>query len=172
MASIISARKIHLLIVSFIAFLICSCTTAPQYDAKADTDIGNLQSKLHLRINNWISGSKPVTWSNDNISFYDDIDNMLKSLEIRMEATPDPSTANLPIVFSNLSAEITSLKTLHMQQGKLSEAYLRAKQQQLDAQFAALFTYELSLKTAATGGGGATQSTATSQNPGKQPMQN
>lgn len=78
-----------------------------------------------------------------------------------MEATPDPSTANLPIVFSNLSNQIGSLRTLHSDQDTLSEPYLRGEQQLLDAQFATLLTYELSLKTI---GGGTTQSTATAKN--------
>ena len=145
-------------LVCSIVFFIGACAS-PQYDSKADTAIGALQSNLHGQIDGWISKSKPAT--------YDTVDTDLKSLELRMEATPDPSTANLPIVFSNLSTEITNLKNTHKQSGTLSEFFLRATQQQLDAQFAALLTYELSLKTVGTGG--TTQSTATAQNPSKTP---
>ena len=81
-----------------------------------------------------------------------------------MEATPDASTANLPIYFSNLRTEISNLRATHKEYGSLSSYALMATQSQLNSQFAVLLTYELSLKT--VGGGGSTQSTATAQNPG------
>ena len=159
----IGARVIRLLHAFLIAFFICSCASAPQYDSKADAAISDLQSKLHGQINGWISGSTPIDYTK-NIKFYDELDTSLKGLELRMEATPDPSTANLPIIFVNLSTQIANLRSIH-KQGSPTGYYLKAKQQQLDAQFAALLTYELSLKT--VGSAGATQSTATSQNASK-----
>lgn len=141
-----------------IAFVLYGCA-APQYDGKADTAIGDLQSKIHGQIAGWISNAKPATYVK-NKEFYDQIDTDLKSLEIRMEATPDRSTANLPVYFANLNSEILILKDLHKKHDALSEPFLRATQQDIDSQFAALLTYELSLKT----GSGATQSTATAQN--------
>jgi hypothetical protein len=147
---------------SVISLLLVACA-APQYDSKADTSISDLQSKLHRAIDGWISGSTKAAYA-DNIAFYDDVDTSLKGLELRMEATPDASTANLPIYFSNLRTEISNLRATHKEYGALSPYALKATQSQLDSQFAVLLTYELSLKT--VGGGGSTQSTATAQNPG------
>lgn len=146
---------------SVITVLLAACA-APQYDSKADSSISDLQSKLHRAINGWISGSTKAAYA-DNIGFYDDVDTSLKSLELRMEATPDASTANLPIYFNNLRTEISNLRATHKEYGTLSSYALKATQSQLDSQFAVLLTYELSLKTA--GGGGSTQSAATAQNP-------
>lgn len=161
--------KIHggiLLPLCSVILLIVAACTAPQYDSKADTSISDLQSKLHRTIDGWISGSTDPTF-NKNIAFYDDVDSSLKGLELRMEATPDASTANLPVYFSNLRTQLSNLRATHKEYGTLSEFALRATQNQLDSQFAVLLTYELSLKT--VGGGGSTQSTATAQNPGGAP---
>jgi hypothetical protein len=164
MDSAVRARGMHFFIVLHIAFLLCSCA-APQYDSKADAAISDLQSKLHGQIDGWISKSKPASYTK-NVAFYDGVDTDLKSLELRMEATPDPSTANLPIIFSNLSNQITTLRKTHEETGTPTEFFLLATQQQLDAQFAALLTYELSLKTSGPMGA-TTQSTATNKNPSK-----
>jgi hypothetical protein len=133
---------------------------SPQYDSQADTSISSLQKEIHSQIDAWISGTNPAY--SDNVKFYNTVDTDLSSLEIRMEATPDPSSANLPTVFSNLKTELASMQSVHKKQSRLSSFYLHATQNLFDAQFAVLLTYELSLKTT---GSGSTTSTATSQHP-------
>lgn len=156
-----SVERLLQIVLLFPILLIFYGCAAPQYDVKADTAIGDLQSKIHGQINSWISKDKSLSYAS-NKGFYDIADTDIKSLEIRMEATQDPSTANLPTVFSNLSTQMSEMRELHMEKNTLSEYYLRPQQAYIDSVFAALLTYELSLKS----GGGKTDSTATAQTKG------
>jgi ABC-type transport system involved in cytochrome bd biosynthesis fused ATPase/permease subunit len=158
--ALMAARAARFCLLLSVLMLAASCSTL-QYDQTADSAITKLQSTIHLKINNWISGVSPLAYTNaDNLKFYDQAESDLTALEQRMESIPDPATQKLPIIFSDISQLLSSMRTLHQKKGTLSSYYLQATQAQIDAPFAALLTFELSLK-AGTGAG--SQSTSTNK---------
>ena len=73
---------------------------------------------------------------------------------MRIDALPNEATANLDRSLDELRANLLSdqgsLRSVHQQQGILSEPYLLSERKLLNAQFQALLTYELVLKTGAS----------------------
>jgi hypothetical protein len=93
--------------------------------------------------------------------FYAKVDTDLTALELRMEAIPDSSTVKLPDFFTNLRAQLSNLQNAHQKDGHLVEPVLVVTRNQLNAQFAVLLTYELSLKGVTSPSKSSTTSTAT-----------
>src|SRR6516165_3898984 len=105
--------------------LVTACSTL-QYDSSADSAITKLQTTIHLRISNWISGAVSQTYTSpENLKFYDQAETDLKALELRMESIPDPSTEKLPIIFSNIMQILESMRNVHKSLSKMSATYLR-----------------------------------------------
>jgi hypothetical protein len=152
-------------LVAFVA----SCVSVPQYDATTDTNLTNLQKEVDSELVLLISlqregdpASLKKAAYQQSIDFYNRVDTDLTSVELRMEAVPDPSTSNLPQIFANLRAEFGSLQDTHRQQVNLDEHYLIPVRNLLNVQFASLLTYELSLKGVQTPSTATTSSTAVS----------
>jgi len=193
MNSVMGAKGANFLVVFSVAYLVCSCA-APQYDSAADKAITDLQHKIHLQMDNWISGVaprgygfKPQSRPNagppvpPNIKFYDDVDTDLTALEIRMEASPDPSTVQLPDRFSGLKANIAALKQYHIKEcpGPRDEDCksmsfvkgLQGMQKLMDIDFANLMRYELTLKSGTGAGTALGASTSGNQSQTGKPNQ-
>jgi hypothetical protein len=157
MGSVIGARGANFLVVLSFAILICSCAT-PQYDSAVDKSITDLQRKINLQIDNWISGVGPEDYKTSR-KFYDEADADIKSLKLRMTA----AVPSLDVTLSSLGNVIESLRDLHKQQSSFNPNdkndvdYLRQIQStDLEPLFAVLLQAELTLKGA---GGGAAQGT-------------
>ncbi len=156
----------HYLALAFTA--LASCATAPQYDATTDSDISNLQKEIDTQLVQWIvddrlgdaDSLKKATYASST-QFYAKVDTDLTALELRMEAIPDASTAKLPDFFTNLRTQLTNLQNAHKKDGHLVEPVLVPIRNQLNAQFAVLLTYELSLKGVSSPSKSSTTSTAT-----------
>ncbi len=146
--------------------LILSCAPPPQYDQQTDAQLTALQKEVDSRIVQFISDGRAGDAASlkqggyaQNIDWYNNVDSDMTSVEMRMEAIPDPSTANLPAFFDNLRTELAAVRKDHQAKGNLSPIVWIVTRSQLNAQFAVLLTYELSLKKG--GSPGATSSTAT-----------
>lgn len=154
-----------------IAICVCvsaSCTTTPQYDQTTDSAISSLQKEVDLQLVQWMTYKKVGDADSlqkasykSNIDFYSRVDSELTSLELRIEAVPDRSTEKLPTFFDNLRQQLSNLEKTHQQDGTLSVIVLTPIRNQLNAQFAVLLTYELSLKGVSSGSTSSTDSTAT-----------
>jgi hypothetical protein len=154
--------------VFLISILVISCASVPQYDAETDKQITTLQKDIDSQLVKFITYSRQTDAASktkgsysQNIDFYDKIDTDITSLELRMEAVPDPSTKNLPQIFKNLREQFKNIQDAHKQQGNLSEVAWTALRNQLNAQFAILLTYELSLKGVGSPPSATMQSTST-----------
>lgn len=151
-----------------ISIFVISCASVPQYDAETDNQITTLQKEIDSQIVKFIgfsrqtdAASKTKGSYSQNIDFYNKIDTDITSLELRMEAVPDPSTKNLPQIFNNLRKQIDNIQDAHKTKGNLPEVVWTALRNQLNAQFAALLTYELSLKGVGSPSSSTMQSTST-----------
>jgi hypothetical protein len=150
------------------ALLIAACATVPQYDQTTDANITSLQKEVDSQLVQWITYArigdadslKKSSYS-ASIDFYNKVDTDLTSLELRMEAVPDPSTAKLPLIFENFRTQINNLRTTHQKDTNLSAITYTALRNQLNAQFAVLLTFELSLKGVGSTSTSSTESTAT-----------
>jgi hypothetical protein len=150
--------------------VLASCVTPPQYDDQADTQITNLQKEVDSQVVKFISDARQgdaVSLKDSsylqNIKWYNQVDVDLTSLELRMESSSDPSTANLPQFFDNLRTEFSKIQKDHQGKGNLNVVVWTVSRGQLNAQFAILLTYELSLKNvkSSSASSPSTQSTAT-----------
>jgi hypothetical protein len=150
--------------------VLSSCASPPQYDAQTDTQLTNLQKEVDSKIVTFISDERlgdPASLKDAsytlNVKWYNQVDTDLETVELRMEAVPDPSTANLPQIFNNIrTALIVNVQTAHQKKGNLGIVDWTATRNQLNVQFAVLLTYELSLKSVgASSSSPTTQSTAT-----------
>ena len=147
---------------------LASCASVPQYDATTDSDISSLQKEIDTQLVQWMvddrlgdPDSLKKTSYASSVQFYAKVDTDLTSLELRMEAIPDASTEKLPDFFKNLGDQWKNLQNAHQKEGHLVEAVLVVTRNQLNAQFAVLLTYELSLKGVTSPSKPSTTSTAT-----------
>jgi hypothetical protein len=149
--------------------ILASCATPPpQYDATTDSDISTLQKEIDSQLVQWIvddrlgdaDSLKKASYASST-QFYAKVDTDLTALELRMEAIPDSSTIKLPDFFTSLRTQLTHLQTAHQKDGHLVEPVLVVTRNQLNAQFAVLLTYELSLKGVSSPSKSSTTSTAT-----------
>jgi hypothetical protein len=156
-----------------IGLAVAACT-APPYDEQTDRLISAVQSDVDGQIVMLISLDHRIAElaaaSNDasrkaladartkagyeaNAAFYDKLDSELTSLRLRIDALPNEATANIDRSIDELRANLLSgegsLRSVHQQQGILSEPYLLNERKLLNGQFQALLTYELVLKTGA-----------------------
>jgi hypothetical protein len=154
-----------------VGLLVAACT-APPYDEQTDRLISALQSDVDGQIVMLISLDHRITELSGatsdasrkvlaearakagyeaNAAFYDKLDSQLTSLRLRIDALPNEATANIDRSIDELRANLLSdqgsLRSVHQQQGILSESYLVNERKLLNAQFQALLTYELVLKT-------------------------
>jgi len=164
-----SFRYRKLSVVLVIGLLVSGCVSAPQYDATTDSDISSLQNEIDSELVQWTSLAQAGDAASlqkqsyaQNTSFYDKVDSDLETLELRLEAVQDPSTANMPQYFSNIRAQIANLKALHEKNNNLDALTLKGIRPTMNLNFAILLTYELSLKGVASNNSTATSSTATS----------
>lgn len=158
------------------AIVLASCATPPQYDDQADTQITNLQKEIDSQIVKFISDAhqgdtaalKDSSYL-QNIKWYNQVDTDLTSLELRMESSSDPSTANFPQFFDNMRTELSNIQKDHQGKGNLGVAVWTVSRNQLNAQFAVLLTYEISLKNmkSTSSSSPSTTSTATKNANGK-----
>jgi hypothetical protein len=162
---------------ALIVGLAVAACSAPPYDEQIDRLISALQSDVDGQIVTLISldhkiaefstatidasrralGDARGKASYDaNAAFYDKIDSQITSLRLRIDALPNEATPNLDRSLDELRANLLSdqgsLRSVHQQQGILGEAYLLNERKLLNAQFQALLTYELVLKTGAPAG--------------------
>ena len=162
--------RFHLEITATIAAMVLfsSCATPPQYDSTTDAAISNAQKEIDSQLVKWISAD----WAGDaasldkasfdaNRDFYSKVDVDLTALSFSMEAVADKSTAKLPQFFENLRTQIDNLRNDHLKNIHLKAETLQIVRNQLNAQFAVLLTYELSLKGVNSPSSATTQSTAT-----------
>jgi hypothetical protein len=149
--------------------ILASCATPPpQYDVTTDSDISTLQKEIDTQLVQWMvddrlgdaDSLKKASYA-ASTQFYAKVDTDLTALELRMEAIPDSSTLKLPDFFTNLRTQMTSLQTTHQKDGHLVEPVIHVIRNQLNAQFAVLLTYELSLKGVSSPSKSSTTSTAT-----------
>lgn len=150
------------------SILLSACATLPQYDATTDSDISALQKEIDAKLVQWISYSRAADATiaqkgsyQANTDFYSKVDTDLTSLELRMEAVADKSTAKLPQFFENMRAQMKNLQDAHKADSTLKEIVITPVRDQLNAQFAVLLTYELSLKGVSSNSSSSTKSTAT-----------
>jgi hypothetical protein len=148
--------------------MLASCVTAPQYDATTDSDISSLQKEVDTQLVQWIvadrlgdADSLQKAGYAASVPFYARTDTDLTALELRMEAVPDKSTEKLPEFFGSLRTQLANLQNAHKKDGHLVEVVLVVIRNQLNAQFAVLLTYELSLKGVSSPSKSSTTSTAT-----------
>jgi hypothetical protein len=163
-----SVRFKHCLPVALAFALLASCATAPQYDATTDSDLSSLQKEIDTQLVQWLVDARlgdPDSLKKANyassVQFYAKVETDLTALELRMEAVPDSSTVKLPEFFKNLHTQLDTLQTAHQKDGHLVEPVLVVTRNQLNAQFAVLLTYELSLKGVSSPSKSSTTSTAT-----------
>ena len=160
--------KHHYLALALAFAALASCASAPQYDATTDSDISNLQKEIDTQLVQWMvddrvgdaDALKKASYASST-QIYAKVDTDLTALELRMEAIPDASTVKLPDFFTNLRTQLTNLQNAHQKDGHLPEVVLVAIRNQLNAQFAVLLTYELSLKGVTSPSKSSTTSTAT-----------
>jgi hypothetical protein len=145
-----------------------ACVSAPQYDDTANTELTNLQKEVDSQIVQFISDARQNTADSlkdssytQNIKWYNSVDTDTTSLELRMEAVIDPSTANLPTIFDNLRTQMSNIQAVHQAHTNLPVIFWTPIRNQLNVQFAALMTYELSLKGTSSSSSPTTKSTAT-----------
>jgi len=161
---------LHRLVLA-IGLVLVACS-APPYDEQTDRLISSLQSDVDSQIVTLLSIDRKIAelagantdparkalaeararaGYEGNAAFYDKLDSQLTSLRLRIDALPNEATPNLDRSIDDLRANLLggegSLRSLHQQQGILSEAYLRTIRRQLNAQFQALLAYELVLKS-------------------------
>jgi hypothetical protein len=141
--------------------LILSGCASVNYDDQADSQLTSITQEVNQQFITWENQSKAKAAPYDP-TFYNKLEADLQTLEIRMEASQDPATQNLIPVFDSLNQQVENLRQLHQTEKTLPAEFFHAERQLLDAQLAALITYELSLKPSAIGGSPAakTQSTA------------
>ncbi|QYE35411.1 MULTISPECIES: hypothetical protein [Sphingosinicellaceae] len=151
-----------------LAVLPAACVTVPQYDATTDSAISAVQREIDGRLVTLISAAEstdPAVRQSAsfarNAAFYDQVDSDLVALAMRMEAVQDRSTANLPQFFANLAQQMSNLKAAHKTDDIIPGPVVAITRKQLNANFAVLLTYELSLKGVASAGKASTTSTAT-----------
>jgi hypothetical protein len=158
----------------FVGLVVAACS-APPYDEQTDRLISGLQSDVDGQIvmlisldhkiaelsaaaseasRKTVADAKAKAGYEANAAFYDKIDSQITSLRLRIDALPNEATANLDRSLDELRANLLSdqgsLRSVHQQQGILSEPYLLSERKLLNAQFQALLTYELVLKTGAS----------------------
>jgi hypothetical protein len=168
-------RGLHRLVLA-VGLVLVACS-APPYDEQTDRLISALQSDVDSQIVTLLSldrriaellptntdaarkalaDAKARAGYEANAGFYDKLDSQLTSLRLRVDALPNEATPNLERSIDELRANLLggegSLRSVHQKQGILSEAYLRNERRILNAQFQALLTYELVLKTGAPTG--------------------
>lgn len=160
--------------VSFFAFILLlpilttSCAGAPQYDATTDSDISNLQNETDTQMVKMISlyqqgdaaSLESASYPN-NVAFYNKFNVDITSLELRMEAVPDASNANLPQIFANTRTQMQSISTADKKGDFNSDIAWTASRNHLNVDFAILLTYELSLKGVSSPSSSSTHSVAT-----------
>ena len=159
-----------------VGLAVAGCS-APPYDEQTDRLISALQSDVDGQIVMLISidhriaelgtatgeaGRKALADArakagyDANAPFYDKIDSEITSLRLRIDALPNEATPKLDRSLDDLRANLLSdqgsLRSVHQQQGVLSEAYLLNERKLLNAEFQALLTYELVLKTGSSAG--------------------
>jgi hypothetical protein len=165
----------HCVALGLASAALASCASAPQYDATTDSDISSLQKEVDTQLVQWMvddqlgdpDSLKKASYASST-QFYAKVDTDLTALELRMEAIPDSSTVKLPEFFTNLRTQLLiTLKNGHQKDGHLPEVVLVATRNQLNAQFAVLLTYELSLKGVTSPSKPSTTSTATTTAAGK-----
>jgi hypothetical protein len=157
--------------------IVLGACSAPPYDEQTDRLISALQYDVDSHIVTLLSLDRKIaelSRANDDLArkaladararagyeanapFYDKIDSQLTSLRLRVDALPNEATPNIDRSIDELRANLLtgegSLRSVHQQRGVLSEAYLRNERNILNAQFQALLTYELVLKSGATPG--------------------
>jgi hypothetical protein len=154
---------------SLLLLVLASCaSTPPQYDATTDADISNLQKEVDSQLVQWITYDRIKDAASlekgsyqANVAFYAKVDSDLSALELRMEAVPDESTKKLPQFFSNLQQQFMNLQNAHQAEKNLKEVVLVPIRNQMNAQFAVLLTYELSLRGVSSPKQSSTESTST-----------
>lgn len=80
-------------------------------------------------------------------TFYGKVNSDLNSLEMRMTASPDLSTAPLSESFKKLQENMDELEGLHSRQAFISPSALVPIRNALNAQFQTLMQYELNLES-------------------------
>lgn len=126
------SSKPHIaLIAGLMAVVLAAWVSVPQYDQTTDSAISSLQKEVDAQLVQWISDEKDNTDAskNDasyarNIKFYDKVDTDLTSLELRMEAVPDPLTSRLTTFFTSLRQQLADVRDLHQKKGNLSATFL------------------------------------------------
>ncbi|MCK4133210.1 hypothetical protein QN078_10440 [Ralstonia nicotianae] len=147
-------------IISLILMCLAGCATVT-YDPQADQQLTTLTQDINSQLSNWAITSESTKKSIPfDPSFYSKVESQVATLEIRMEATQDPASVKIAGIFNDISDQIDKVRILHQKQNNLSSVFVRAQLRLINAQLAALTTYELSLKGAASGTG-STTSTAT-----------
>jgi hypothetical protein len=152
-----------------LSLLLCLSAGAcapPLYDATTDTMLTNLQKEFDSRIVQLIADAEtpndPAATKDGSYAqtaaWYGKLDTDMESVELRMEAVMDPSTANLPQIFALIRKTLTELQADHKAKQNLNVFVWTSIRSYVNVQFATLITYELSLKN---GGSPSTQSTAT-----------
>lgn len=154
----------------FAALLILGGCATP-YDSKIDDLVGGLQTNVDTEIVKLIALDHKIAALKQksdpdaqaalreaekkagydaNSEFYDQVDVTLTSLSLRIDALQGRSIDSIKPALSKLRANLLeeegSLQRVHMQQGILSEAYLRNERMILNAQFGAILTYQAVLK--------------------------
>lgn len=145
---------------------------AVNYDEQADQQLTSITQETNQQFTTWESQAAAKTPVVYDTKFYDKVEADLKTLEIRMEASQDPATQNLVPVFASLIDQIDQLRKLHIAQKTFADVpFLQAESDLLNAQFAALITFELSLKPNAASGSSSPKmkSTSTSTTAAKVP---
>ncbi len=162
----------YIMLLPFLVTTTLGSCGSVNYDDEADKQLTTITQETNQQFATWESQAQaksPVVY---DTKFYDKVEADIKTLEIRMEASQDAATQHLIPVFDSLNNQVEQLRNFHMTQKAFSDAeFLHGEQDILDAQLAALITFELSLKpNAVTGSSGSkTQSTAASTTKAKVP---
>ena len=133
------------LLSSFCLFTACATIN---YDQQADQQITALTQQINLQYLSWESQARsngPVAY---DAKFYDTVEASLATLEMRMTASQDASSAKLTQLFQNLMQQLENERKFH-QEHALDAAYCHAERLLINTQLAVLTTYELSLKNSA-----------------------
>ena len=149
------------------AFLLCSCASV-NYDEQADKQLTDITQEVNQQFITWEDQAKTKSVPYDS-KYYDKLEADVKTLEMRMEASQDPATQNLIPVFDSLSKQVEDLRQFHIHHSALPPEFFHTERELLDAQLAALITFELSLKPSGIGGSQSakTQSTSTANTASK-----
>ena len=122
---------------------------AVSYDAEADKQLTSLSQEINLQLITWanqLEASTPTTVAYDP-KFYNKAEADLTALKIRLQATQSAATDQASAVCQSLLGQVEDLRKLHEKEKAFTSAeFLRAEQQLLNSQLAALLTFELSLK--------------------------